>query len=485
MKKYIILILTILSSLSSMNGQTLQDAKKMYLEGDYIGALPIFEAELAKKKNDASLNHWYGVCLYMTKGDLSIAENSLIIASKRKIQESDMYLGLIYTERYDFEQAEKYLQAYEKHLTRKGWRSEAVKKQEAEALEKLELNIKRMQQLRRMVSHTEDIQIIDSIVVDKRDFIDAYSLSFSGGSLTPFNQFFKANQEVNSIVYTNEKGSKIYYAMPDTTGLYNLYSMEFLVDRFGNERNMSTDNFGLIGNQNYPFIMSDGVTVYFAAEDEESIGGYDLFVSRYNLNTDTYLKPERLNMPFNSMDNDYMMVIDEEKGVGWFASDRNQDEGYVCIYTFIPNDLVKIIQSEDNQYLANRARITSIKDTWEDGLDYSTLVARAKKKPVKKVKKHKDFEFVIDNRATYYTLQEFKSKDARDVYYKAIQTKSELQQVKAQLEVEREKYMKASESDKGILAHSIIGLEKKQRELFNSIESLEIEARNIEIRETK
>lgn len=486
MKKYIFFIFIALVGFTTMvNAQTLQEAKAMYLEGKYAESLPVFEAELAKKKNDASLNHWYGVCLYMTKGDLDLAEKSLLIASKRRIQESDMYLGLIYTEKYNFDLADKHFKAYEKHLTRKGWRSDAVKKQEAEALERLNTNVKRMQQIRRMVSHTEDIQIIDSIVVDKKDFIDAYSLSFSGGSLTPFNEIFNTNKPVNSIVYTNEKETKIYYAQPDTANVYSLYTMEYLIDHFGNEKKMSIDNFGLTGSQNYPFIMPDGVTVYFAAEDDETIGGYDLFVSRYNLNSDTYLKPERLNMPFNSTANDYLLVIDEEKGVGWFASDRNQEEGYVCVYTFIPNSLVKIIQSEDNEYLANRARISSIKDTWEEDADYSALIARAKTKPVKKEKKHKDFEFVINDQLTYYTLQDFKSKAARDKYYEVIQLKSELQRIDSQLDAEREKYINASDPDKALQAHSITGLELKQRQLFNSIEPLEIEARNIEIDEIK
>lgn len=91
--------------------------------------------------------------------------------------------------------------------------------------------------------------------------------------------------------------------------------MEKLIDGYGNEKQLSATNFGLTGDVNYPYVMPDGVTIYFAAKDYDSLGGYDLFVSRYNMNNDTYLAPERLNMPFNSMYNDYLMVVDEEKGV--------------------------------------------------------------------------------------------------------------------------------------------------------------------------
>ena len=49
--------------------------------------------------------------------------------------------------------------------------------------------------------------------------------------------------------------------------------------------------------------MADGVTIYYAS-DGEGLGGYDIFVTRYNTNTDTYLVPENVGMPFNSPYND-------------------------------------------------------------------------------------------------------------------------------------------------------------------------------------
>ena len=63
--------------------------------------------------------------------------------------------------------------------------------------------------------------------------------------------------------------------------------------------------------QNYPFMLSDGITLYYAAQGEESIGGYDIFVTRYDMDEKKFLYPENLGMPFNSPANDYMLAIDE------------------------------------------------------------------------------------------------------------------------------------------------------------------------------
>ena len=90
-------------------------------------------------------------------------------------------------------------------------------------------------------------------------------------------------------------------------------------------------------NEAYPFFLNDGVTLYYASNGEGSIGGYDIFITRLNLENNTYLKPENVGMPFNSIYNDYMMAVDEMLNIGWFVSDREQIPGKVTIYLFIPN----------------------------------------------------------------------------------------------------------------------------------------------------
>lgn len=85
-------------------------------------------------------------------------------------------------------------------------------------------------------------------------------------------------------------------------------------------------------------MMADGMTLYFAAKGEESLGGYDIFVTRYNKSTGEFVRAENVGMPFNSPANDYLMAIDETCNIGWFVTDRNQTADNVCIYRFIPNE---------------------------------------------------------------------------------------------------------------------------------------------------
>ncbi|NDW10900.1 tetratricopeptide repeat protein [Dysgonomonas sp. 520] len=457
-------------SFSSVKAQDLLDeANDLFNEKKYAEAIPYFEKIYGAHSSDPTVNLQYGVSLLNTKQDLSKTVELFQKVDKKKQPEVHLYLGDVYAALYRFSDAEK---EYSQYAT--------VKRRDKAALSVVEDRRKDMEVVKRFVNRTENIQIIDSIVVDKSDLLSAYKLSPGGGSLKYFDEVFDANVKVNSTVYFNEKGSRIYFGQP-MESFYSLYSMDKLIDGYGNEKELDKNKFGLSGNVNYVFVMTDGVTTYFSAEDEKGMGGYDLYVTRYNMNNDSYLTPERLNMPFNSPFNDYLMVIDEEKGVGWFATDRYQQEGKVCVYTFIPNKEVSMIESEDETYLANRARISSIKDTWLAEVDYSQLKVRANKVVVSENTPNYDFEFVINDRITYYFYNDFKNAKAKNLYSSAREKKAELAKVENELNEQRNAYATVSGGNKSVMSSEILRLEKLQEQLEKEVSDLEINARNAEI----
>lgn len=475
MKSIYIYLFLLLSSTLSAYSQTLEEAKDLYLKKEYAKALPVFEAEYNAKPDDVNLSQWYGACLVETGGDLRKAEECLLVASKKKIQDSFLYLGVLYGREYKFAEAKEAFGKYEAML----------KKKDDAARASLENRRKEVNRIHRMVSNTEDIQIIDSVIVDKDKFLSVYKLSLSSGHIDSFRKVFPSEKAADATVYFNEKETKMYYSKPNKDGVYSLYSKEKLLHEYGNEKKLSENSFGLTGNVNYPYVMTDGVTIYFAAQDEDSMGGYDLFVSRYNMNNDSYLTPERLNMPFNSLYNDYMMVVDEEKGVGWFATDRYMPKGKVCIYTFIPNKVVKIIQSEDDTYLAGRARISSIKATWAEGQNYKDLIALARKAPVVKTEVTHDFEFVINDKYTYYKLSDFKNRSASNTYSKVVELKKEEKSLSDKLGKLRDSYASSSDNQKRTMTEEILNAEKKLELLQIEIKESEVQARNQEIQSLK
>lgn len=460
---FILLVVPVLSY-----GQTLDDAKKWYSEGNYTDAKPVFESEYRANPNNASLNQWLGVIAF-NEGNYNKALKYLEFASQKKISESSLYLGLLYAKTYRFTDAEKEFAKYER-----------ANRRNKEALAKLTEHREYADKLKRLINRTEDVQIIDSVVVPKSDFLSVYKLSVSAGSLQPASNFFRDQPNNNRVLFLNERRDKIYYPQDDSISGSNLYTMEKLLDNFGNEKRLP-ESINQEGDQAYPFVMPDGLTLYFSSTGHGSLGGYDLFVTRYNLATNSYLTPNQLNMPFNSPFNDYMMAIDEEKGIGWFASDRFQPKDSVCVYTFVPSPEVTLLENEDASYRANRARISSIRDSWKPDVDYSALLRRSHTTAApQRITQKKDFVFVINDEKTYYTLPDFKSATARSLFSQASNLKERLNQLEKELSEKRRQIAESSNSSS--LAATILNLEKETENLFKEIEALEFRARNEEIR---
>jgi len=325
----------------------------------------------------------------------------------------------------------------------------------------------------RMLSRCEDIQIIDSLIVNKTGFLKAYFLGEGTGTFEQTNA---------TVIYENQLKDRRYFGKKDKTGYFRLHSQVKIQDRWSDEKllNLPTD---LEADDNFPFVMPDGLTIYYASNGNGSIGGYDLFVSRYNLNNDTYLAPNQMSMPFNSIYNDYMLVIDEVNDIGYFASDRFQPEDKVVVYTFIPNSEFKPLETEDEQTLMNRAKITSIRNTRLPNIDYESKLKRIKAdidKERHKVKK--DFTFVINDMIVYHTLADFESDAAKSSYLQLKALDEKIRTLENQLDTQRKMFAEGTGEQKQSLRSQIPANERQLETMIQTYKKLLIETRNSEIK---
>lgn len=333
-----------------------------------------------------------------------------------------------------------------------------------------------------MVKGVEEVCVIDSFVVNKNDFLSTYKLSEESGSLFSYNAYFQTEGKHPGSVYETEIGNKIYYGEANAGGKLRIMSSNKQLNEWSAGRPLP-ENINAAGNVNYPYVLTDGVTIYYAT-DSEGLGGYDIFVTRYNTNTDTYLTPENVGMPFNSPFNDYMYVIDEYNNLGWFASDRYQPEGKVCVYVFIPNSSKQTYNYEaiDPQKMIRLAKLHALRETWKNKNEVAEAQQRLAEAINHKPQERKsvDFEFVIDDRTTYNFLQDFKSKEARLLFQKYQQNRKDFEQQKDRLEELRNSYIKANKAEKDRIAPTILEIEKQMLQMNENLDTLEINVRNLE-----
>lgn len=469
--KYILCTCIAFLTVQGIQSQNQEKAKKLFSEGNYAEAKPMFESLVKKNPRNGSLNYWYGVCCYET-GEADKCLPYLEYAAERKVREAYRYIAMYHDNNYHFSDAEENWETYFELM-------EKAKK----PTDEFQTAYDRASLGRQMMRSVQQITFIDSFVVDKTNFLATYRISQEAGSLDSYNSFFKENNQPEGIVYLTEMGNRIYFSASTNKESLRLYSADLIGDQWGSA--MPLNGITAQGNISFPYMLSDGCTFYYAAEGEESLGGYDIFVTRYDAEKDQYLVPENIGMPFNSPFNDYMYVIDEYNNLGWFASDRYQPEDKICIYVFLPEEDVLTFNEEKTgiDTLSRRARISSIADTQTNGdkvrMGKQRLANITYIRPQKEEKK--DFEFIIDDLTTYYLLTDFNSSQARQLFNQRQQEIKNLIALSLKLEQRRDSYAKSTPQQRSGMTAEILDLEKRVEEMEANISRLEVEIRNTEI----
>ena len=151
-------------------------------------------------------------------------------------------------------------------------------------------------------------------------------------------------------------------------------------------------------------------------------------------------------------------------------------------YTFIPTQEVRLVLNEEEDSIANRAKINNIKDSWRVGVDYSNLLRKATSINTAEKTKQQDFEFIINNDYTYHHFSDFKSFSARELFIKAIEVERKLEEAKKELSIIRAQYAAAASINQSSLATEILLMEKTVGELYDQWRVGKVMARNEEIR---
>ena len=337
----------------------------------------------------------------------------------------------------------------------------------------------------RKLQAIERVTFIDSILLKKSEVMDVLSLGQETGSVHQYNKFFASTQEdtLDCTLFLSQLGDKIIYAQPDTASVLHLYASEMIGQKWS--KSVALPGLEDSVSHNYPFMLTDGSTLYYASKNEEGLGGYDIYMTRWDSDTQRFFKPENIGMPFNSAANDYLYLVDEFNQLGWFVTDRGQGGDTVCVYCFIPNETRRIYDTSTmgRDTLVALANINSIRDTWtdqervKDALNRLDILRTKSKKSAQS-----QFHFIVNDRITYTNLSQFRNEESRKLANKWLKLVDERNKASEQLEELRKQYSVARPEKKAELAASILALEQKYEKLIADVRSMEKEIRIFEQR---
>lgn len=427
MRKILYSLILLISAATTVSAaKPLDEAKRLFLDGQYEEALPRLEALKKSSPRDGNVNYYLGATLFAL-GRYDRAEAPLKTAEGRGVTDASRMLAIIALDAYRLDDASDALDTWEAKL----------KKAKKSAPEELSAMQSRLIMMRNMIERVEKIEIIDSLTVDADDFFTHYRLSPSAGQLLPAAQ---AGIEAASVVYRPENHGEIIWAEADSAATTRLMSAEILDDGTSDTPRHLDDKLGGGGNADFPFLMPDGMTLYFAADGDNSLGGYDIFLTRRN--DDGFFQPQNIGMPYNSPYDDYMLAIDESTGIGWWATDRNRIPGKVTIYVFITSP-TRVNVDIDDPALANLARINSIADTQIPGKDYSAVraaIAAISDGHKTTETQNASFELALGNGRIARSLDDLTDPRARKAMKELLANRAEKEKAAAELDSLRDRY---------------------------------------------
>lgn len=327
-----------------------------------------------------------------------------------------------------------------------------------------------------LLPSTARIMFIDSIVVNKEDMARHIALSSSCGNI----QITKKDSILN-YSYTNEFGNKRFLSIADTKGIHNLYVQDKLGRNWSEPEKVELN--GDFTDIICPYVMPDGITLYFAARNgEDNIGKHDIFYTVYDSDSRSFYRPQSLGLPFNSFEEDCYYVIDDFSNLGYLTTTRGQQEGKACIYTFVPTESRETYNQDDipENKMKRLAMIASIAETQTD----KEALAQAKRRYQAVLTNSfasndtsDRIHFVINGKTTYKSLSQFKSETNREKYVDYSAKMKLLKEKEQQLADMRRKYHSGNRT----LADDIAVFETEIQQERTALRKMEKQIRNAEL----
>lgn len=326
-----------------------------------------------------------------------------------------------------------------------------------------------------MLPNTDKLLVVDSMVVDKESFLKHLDLQNENGYV---------GIENDNAWFINALKNKKIYASGDSLSGKKLILAYYVNSKWEDRRPISELN-TIFSDINFPFLMPDATTLFFSAKGHNSIGGFDIYTTRLDVDNGGFYIPDNYGLPYNSTANDYFLAIDERNNLGWLVSDRYQPEDKVCIYIFVPNkNRVKLAQEGfDNNTIKKLAQLNNIQDTWNFG-DKQEAMRNLERLRTQRNVENKGREsvlFIVNDKIKYTSLSQFKSNKSKQLFAKLEDNKQLVAKQKTELENLRIQYNQANKAKQSSLKQDILFIEKQlmkyqleQKELERNIRELEL-----------
>lgn len=113
------------------------------------------------------------------------------------------------------------------------------------------------------------------------------------------------------------------------------------------------------GVESWPLMSYNGKDLYFSSDNLYGMGGYDIYVTRFDQRTGRWSAPQNLGMPFNSPADDFLFSETPDGKYALFASNRECGDDDVVIYAVKNENWVRSRVNSQEAFELSHLKINS------------------------------------------------------------------------------------------------------------------------------
>ena len=304
-------------------------ANELFVAENYKEAKLIYAQLLSLYPKDPTYNYRFGACVLQTEADKTKPMKYLSFAtSKANVDPlAYFYLGRAYHLNYEFAKAVKLYSKFKNKASNEEKDKYSVDRQ-----------IEMCKNGKNLLTKMNEVQVLERQSIAEKDFYRIYDENAIRGKILAVPEQFKSkyDKKINdkSVVFLAKDAKEVYYSSYGKKGENgkDIYKAIKLGNGEWSEGVSLGGSINTPYDEDFAYIKPDGRTLYFASKGHSSMGGYDIFRSVLDIATGQWGEPENLDFAFNSADDDFMFVTDQEEIAAYFTSNRVNEFGEVTVY---------------------------------------------------------------------------------------------------------------------------------------------------------
>jgi len=331
-KLHITFFFLLIGSFQLFAQETKEDIEKKalsYFQSEqFIEATPLYLRLLSLEPRNPNYNYRYGTCLLFNSDEKQKAFKYLnySVQNNNEVEnEAYYYLGKAYHLTYQFDKAIENFNIYKQ-------------KAGSRALTKLKVDrqIEMCKNGKSLIANISETVVLKKTKIDKKSFFRIYDLQDIGGELIVTEEFQNKQDKRNNhvpLIHFPSNSNRIYYSSyGENNDNKDIYVRTRLPDGTWSLEQAVFGNVNTPYNEDFPYMHPSGKYLYFSSEGHNSMGGYDVFRSIYDPETNLFGKPENMDISISSPDNDFLYIVDSLDRYAYFASQRESESDKIHVY---------------------------------------------------------------------------------------------------------------------------------------------------------